>query len=381
SPSSRDLFAIWGEWWHIHACDQSSRPMEARGPRISMRKRTLTAGLAALLLAVGIGNAIAEESAPVTTIASAVYLGDVPTMVAEERGFFADHDIQAEVTHQASGVLSMAKLRAGEADFALMALTPFVIDRLADENPGGPDDPVILASLVHSTGLMQIVARDDSGIRQPADFRGRRIAVERGTNSEFVWWLFEQYHGIARASIELVDLSFAEMSDALMAGRIDAAVLVEPRVSKLTARLNEDSQSGAVRFRVDNIYVSKWILVTTRRTAQERRELCRRMLSAYRKAIEYIDLEADESIAIFNERMGVTEGLLAEHWDALDYQLALDWGLIAALQKQFLWGQTVGYGNAGGSLRILDLIEPGPLREVDPDAVRLPRTEPAKRAP
>ncbi|NEZ03761.1 ABC transporter substrate-binding protein [Wenzhouxiangella sp. XN201] len=337
--------------------------------------------IAPLLALLLVNTLHAQQSRQATHIASAVYLGDVPTIVADEYGLFADQGIQVEVTHHDSGVTSMAKLRAGEADFALMALTPLVLDRLADENPGGPDDPVVLASLVHSMGLLQIVTTSESGIRQPADFRGRRIAVDRGTNSEFVWWLYEQYHGIDRASIELVDLSFADMSDALIAGRIDAAVLVEPRVSTLDARLKEDSRPQAVHFHVNNLYIGKWILVTTRHTVENRPDLSRNMLAAYQAAIDFVDREPNDAIAAFNRRMGVAEGLLAGHWDALDYNLTLDWGLIADFQKQFLWAQAVGYDNAGGPLRILDLIEAGPLRDVRPDAVGIPGTDTQDRTP
>lgn len=316
----------------------------------------------------------AQQPMDAVRIASAVYLGDVPTIVAEERGLFAEQGIQAEVTHHASGVLSMAKLRAGEADFALMALTPMVLDRLADDDSGGPDDPVILASLVHSMGLLQIVTTSDSGIRQPADVRGRRIAVDRGTNSEFVWWLYEQYHGIDRSSIELVDLSFAEMSDALTAGRIDAAVLVEPRVSMLDARLKETSVATAVPHGHD-LYAGKWVLVTSRRIAQDRRVLCRKLLVAYREAIQFVDRQPNESIALFHRRMGLAEGLLGENWSALDYDLTLDWGLIASLQEQFVWARAVGYDNGGGPLRVLDLIDAGPLRDLRPDAVSIPMAD------
>ncbi|RFF27784.1 MULTISPECIES: EAL domain-containing protein [unclassified Wenzhouxiangella] len=56
----------------------------------------------------------AQQPTDAGHIASAVYLEDAPTVVAEERGLFADQGNQAEVTHHASGKLSMAKLRDGE---------------------------------------------------------------------------------------------------------------------------------------------------------------------------------------------------------------------------------------------------------------------------
>lgn len=291
--------------------------------------KTILAALLPTLLTVAAVHA--QQSRETARIATALYLGDVPTIVADERNLFSGQGVDARITRLASGRQSMAKLRAGEADFALMALTPFVLDRLADDDPGEPDDPVILANLVHSTDLLQIVSLESAGIRQAEDLRGHRIAVDRGTNSEFVWWLQEQFHGIERSGIELVDLPFPEMPDALTAGRIDAAVLWEPWVSKLDAQLAAASQPGVVHFHVNNLYAGKWVLVTTRGTADDRRALCRAVLEAYQQAIEFVDRKPQEAIAMFNRRMDLAEGLMDDHWNALDYNLNLDWGLIADL--------------------------------------------------
>ncbi len=309
-------------------------------------------------------------------IAGAFYLGDAPTVVASERGLFAAHGIEAEVSHLASGKLSLAKLRAGEADFALTALTPVVLDRLADADPGGWDDPVILASLAHSGDLLQIITLDRLDIRSVADMRGKRVAIDRGTNAEFVWWLHEQYHGIERAVVELVDLSFPDIPAALVAGRIDAAVLWEPHVSIL-----KDAQPGTRHFHLHNLYAGKWVLVTTRRTAQERRALCRQVLAAYGEAIAFMERRPDEALALFSQRMDVATGVLAAHWNALDYGLHLDWGLIAGLQEQLHWAQAVGYDNGSEPVRVLDLIDAGPLGDLGIGAVSIPAAVPPDRVP
>lgn len=338
--------------------------------------------IAMAALALSAASALhARQSQDPVRIASAMYLGDVPTIVAEELQLFAAQDLDVDVTQLASGQQSLARLRAGKAEFALMALTPMVLDRLNDADPGGADDPVILASLAHASDLIQIVTRDDSGIQQAEDFDGRRVAIDRGTNSEFVWWLYAQFHGLEHASVELVDLPFPEMADALIAGRVDAAVLWEPRVSILDARLGASSNAGLVHIHVGNLYAGKWVLVTTRRTAENRRALCRSVLAAYRESIEFVDQQPQESIVIFNRRMDLADGLLAGHWNALDYELTLDWGLIADLQEQFLWARAVGHGEIDGQLRILEMIEPGPLRDLRPDAARIPKASSTDTAP
>ncbi|MDX1608737.1 MAG: ABC transporter substrate-binding protein [Halofilum sp. (in: g-proteobacteria)] len=333
------------------------------------------AGLAvALTLAVGAARAEPERQ---VRIAGSLYLGDLPTVLADQRGFFAAQRLRAAVEYNLSGKRSLARLRAGETDFALMAPTPVVLDRLADPDPGGPDDPVILASLAHSTELTQIVALGGAGIERPADLRGRRIAINRGTSTEFVWWLFEQYHDIDRLSVELVSMTFPEMPDALIAGRVDAVVLLEPWLARLGDRLDRVAGPPLRRFHVEDLYTGKWILVTTPRIARERRGLCIDVLTAYRQAIEFIESAPAEAITAYNDWAQPAERIRVDPRQTLDYDLNLDWALIAVLQQQFQWARSVGYENVGGPVHVLELVEPGPLHDFRPGAVGIP-VDPAR---
>src|SRR6056297_332127 len=99
-----------------------------------------------------------SDSQRAVRIAGAAYIGDLPTYVAAELGFFARHGLASAVEYSDSGKHNMALLRAGDVDFALMALTPFVLDRLTDPTPGQPDHPVILASLLQSHELTALMA-------------------------------------------------------------------------------------------------------------------------------------------------------------------------------------------------------------------------------
>lgn len=325
--------------------------------------------MATLLFACG--DAAELEAQRAVRIAGAVYLGDLPTVVADQRGFFAAYGLEAEVEFSDSGKRNMARLRAGEVDFALMTLTPFVLDRLADPDPHQPDDPVILANLLHSSELTQILVYSDAGVERPADLDGLRVAFERGTNTEFVWWLFEQFHGIDRASIRPVSIPFSATPEALLSGRLDAAVLPEPWASRVEAQVRRSGKRPLRRFDARNLYSGKWVIVTTRRHVREHRQECRDVLAAYHRAMEFIERKPAVAIAIYQNRAESADHVLARHWDALDYGINLDWTLIAGLQEQFRWARQVGYHNAGGPVRVLDLIEAGPLHEVWPEAVHL----------
>jgi len=337
--------------------------------------------MAAALVLMAISGAAQPQTQRTVRIAGAAYVGDLPTHVADQRGLFAEQGLDAAVDYSPSGKRNMARLRAGETDFALMALTPLVLDRLADSDPGGPDDPVILASLLQSHELTAIVVAPDSGIERPADLGGRRIAFERGTNTEFVWWLFEQFHDLDPGAVEAVSIPFEETPEAVASGRVDAAVLPEPWVSRLDARLEATGRSPVRRFDTRNLYAGRWVLVTTRRHVRQHRGVCHKVLAAYREAIEFIERAPDDAISIYTENTGATDSILAERWEALDYDLNLDWALIASLQEQFRWARDVGVADAGDPLYVLELLAAGPLRELRVDAVKIPESAAQDRTP
>jgi len=327
--------------------------------------------LATLVLAVATPRyAVATDSTQPVRIAGVIYLGDLPTVIADHENLFRQHGLDATVGFNHSGRDNLRRLRAGETDFALMALTPIVLDRLADATPGGPDDPVILASLVHSTRLNAVVARSAAGIETPQDLAGRRIALRKGTNAEFVWWLFAHFHGLAPDAVRLVDRPVQAVVDALGDGEVDAAVLWEPWLSRLLASSEEELRV----FGGSNIYTAKWVLVTTRRSADEHPARARAVLAAYRDAIERIERDPEAAIRTYARRADVDEAILRKNWQALDHELNLQWSVVATLQQQLDWAERSGRHIRAGPVAVLDLIESAPLRAVDPTRVGVPPT-------
>lgn len=320
-----------------------------------------------LVLVAPWAPALSAESDPIR-LHGVTYLGDLPTFIADQRGLFAEHGLSVEVVQTSSGKQNLATLRAGETDFALMALTPLVLDRLAESGPDRPDDPVILGSVVHSTHLNQVITIADNGIRAPADLSGHRLGVMRGTNAEFMWWLFTAYHRIDPSSVELVDLPMDQLPDALVEGRIDAAVMWEPRISQLARR-------PGVRLRQlegNQIYSAKWVLVTTRRTVHEKPRRSRAILAAYRDAIDFIERHPREALQAYADHIGIPLQQLQRNGETILYALSIDWSLAGSLQQQIEWAAHAGYPVNRREPALLSWIESGPLRSLAPPAVGIP---------
>lgn len=301
-------------------------------------------------------------------IAGVTYLGDLPTLIADRRGLFAKAGVAASVTYGISGKTNLERLRAGEVDFALMALTPPVIDLLVDPSPGGGDDPVILASLVHSGLLNKVVTLKSSGLDRAEDLVGRRVGVMRGTNVEVAWWLFSRYHGLGDGAVEVLDLPMDRLGDALLDETVDAAVLWEPWAAGLERR----ALSGTNVLPGSEVYVAKWALVTRRATVVDSPAACAALLRAYRKAIDYIERYPAEALREYSHRVSTDPEVVRRDGGIPFYDLNLDWSLVSSLQQQFAWAREAGYERGARERSVMQLLAPEPLRAFDAAAVAVP---------
>ncbi len=297
-----------------------------------------------------------------------VYLGDVPTLVASEFGFFAEQGLTLDVQYGDSGVSNLRRLRAGETDFALMAVTPLILETIGREAPEGPNDPLILASISHSIGLNFIMARQDGRVRHPADLRDARIALVRGSNAELLLDFFLEYHGIEADAVTLVDLPIGGVFDAVVEETVDAAVLWEPWATRLDDRFDEPQR----RFDVSNVYTARWLLVVRRGVLEQKPETARQVLRAYREAIRFMDTHPEDAIALYARMREVSAEQAQANWHNLIYGLALNWSLITAMEQEAKWSRDAGYAMEGARFQPLRLIAPEPLRSVLPAAVSLP---------
>ena len=326
-----------------------------------------SAAAAAAILLVLAGPAAARE-APVR-LTGVTYLGDVPTVLADRLGLFARRLPGMAVEYGVSGSGNLQRLRAGDTDFALMSLTPLVLDALADRSRGEAGDPVILASLVHSTRLNHVVTLPRSGITDPVTLHDGRIGLMKGTNAEFVWSLFARYHGFDADDARIIDVPAGRLSEALLADEIDAAVLREPWTSRLSERVDGELHllPGA------NAYTAKWVVVARRGYVHEHADRARAVLRAYGESIRRLERRPREAMGLYARHADITVDTLRAHWAALDYGLSLDWSLVATLQQQLDWARRAGHAAAGvPPVEVLSLIADGPLRGVDPAAVGVP---------
>ncbi len=296
------------------------------------------------------------------------YLGDLPTLVAEQNGYFSKHGLEVDVVYDESGRDNLKRLRAGEIDFALMAMTPLVFDALANPERGGPDDPVILANLSHARPVIHVITLDAPVVPPGEALRGRTVGVPFGSNAHYVMSVIASIGGLEDNDYTLVDINPAEMSDALATGRISAVSVWDPWARQIKdrfgERLSEEPDVGH--------YVSRWMLVTRRGTVETEPDRAIAVLNAYRDAVDWIQTNHDAALALHEARWSGAITRVNGIPSALLFDVTLDWSLIATYRQQLLWARRLTNDQGQALPSFMDLVAPAPLTKIAPQAVLIP---------
>ena len=293
------------------------------------------------------------------------YIGDLPTHIIGKQRLLDEFGI--ELSFGTSGAGNLRDLRAGRTDFALMALTPIVIDALSDPDPGRPDDPVILAGISYAQPPISVISTRSPAGTAPTSLHGQRLAVQMGTNAHFIWSLFVRAHGLDPGRIDLVDMPTTEIPGAISDGRIDGGILWEPYASQVLKAFS----GSATAYSTDGLHVSRWLLVGRREVIDAHRNRTAAILRAYLAAVKWLqghprgmdDLVAD----LFPTGAG------SDAYQRVVYQVSLDWSLFRSYREQLAWAAAAFGAEHDRPLpEFADIIAAYPLAAVRPSTMRLP---------
>lgn len=196
------------------------------------RKRALlTAGAALGAIAFG-GRAMAAD-APVR-IAALTIDASAACYYAQEQGFFKNAGIDAEIQGITSGGAIVAAVTSGAIDVGFANL----VSAVAAFSRNLPVTIVAPGSVdVEATPTNALVVAPGSTIRTGSDLNGKTMATSTLRNIvQFAAQLWVDKHGGDSSTIRFVEMPFSAMGDALVAGRIDAAIVAEPFMTEVKGK-------------------------------------------------------------------------------------------------------------------------------------------------
>ena len=245
--------------------------------------------LGVLLLSLSVACAAAAEP---LRIRYAVWVGYGPLFLAQQKGYFAAEKVEVQLIKMEDPKESFLAMGAGRLDGIVST-----IDTMIPHLKTGREFQYVLA-LDDSAGGDGIVARKE--IKSVRDLRGKRVAVQEGSVSQFFLNVLLRDAGLSEKDVQVVNMKPGDAGVAFVAGRVDAAVTWEPWLSNgKTAThghmLVDSSQTPGLITDV---------LIFRRDVIEKRPREIQGVVDAWNKAVAYWERNPAESNEIMARAVG-----------------------------------------------------------------------------
>lgn len=271
--------------------------------------------------------AIPPASAAALKTIKVVYIpiGDsLPLYVAKDHGFFEKRGLDVELKAVPNAGAIITGLVSGSADIGT-SVAPTALQA----QQAGLKFTILAGAVAFPEPKLGvgILARTGSGIHKAQDLVGKSIGV--ATLRSYHWvmtrrWLQES--GVDPNKVKYVEVPFPEQGDALKAGRIDAAVSVDPFYRRIVDRKIGYSFADMMKTVPDGTLIDFYL--STRKWAEANRDAIAKFIDAMAEGQAYIkahDKEVRGSLAKWTK---LPPGI-ADHVTIPEFKLPVNAGQIA----------------------------------------------------
>lgn len=219
-----------------------------------------------------------------------------PLYVAQENGFFAEEGLNVEFYYAAAADI-VKNVAAGNVEFGFPNADAVVAAK-------AQDIPVKVVHTTYQEGLGAIIFGTDSGIKTPADLKGKKVAVTSlGSANYFQLQAAMESEGLSIEDVNVEIVGTGAILTALTEGQVDAIVFSKLR----TIELN-NSGYAASEITCDQFLPSFGnVLVAGDKLVSEDPETVDGFTRALSKGIEYIiDGHVEEAVDMSIEKYAPT---------------------------------------------------------------------------
>ncbi|MFH1958523.1 MAG: ABC transporter substrate-binding protein [bacterium] len=287
-----------------------------------------------------------------------------PVMIAERMGYFKKEGLDVKIIEFPSGKTALkTMLEEGNINMVTAAQGPVMF------NSFKRSDYAIIAAMVSTDKNIKVLVNRDKGIKTPADLKGKKIGLTKGSGGQFFFGMFLTYNDLEPADVEIVDFEATELSRAISDGSVDAICSWEPNIINTQALLGEK----ALLLPSKGIFREDFYFVASRKFIENNPEILKRFLKAIDRAEKYLLKKSKKSIAIVSEWLKSDKESTAAILSVLNFELMLDQTILVTLEDEARWAIREGLTDKKEVPNYLDFIYMDALEDVKPEAVTIIR--------
>lgn len=189
-------------------------------------RRILLAGATALGFALPLSASAETDKIRMGYIAD--YFGASMAAIADEKGLWEKHGLEAKTSVFTNGPIQVQALNAGSLDFAYIGPGALWL-------PASGKAKVIAVNALGYTD--RVIAQP--GIESIADLKGKKVGVPEGTSGDMLLRLALQEAGMSLEDVEVVSMDPSTVVTAFGSGQIDAAGIWYPFVEVIRKRVSD----------------------------------------------------------------------------------------------------------------------------------------------
>lgn len=300
-------------------------------------------------------------SGPVEQITVGAGKSAVLVYIAQDQGFFLENGLEVEIIDFQAGKLAADALLAGDVDIATASRSVLVSQSFEIS------DLLTFGEIAHYQ-IRSLIARQDHGIEQISDLKGKIIGVTKRSGGEFALGKFFIFNDISVDEVEIVDLTPLEIVDALAAGEIDAALTWEPYVYDINQALGDK----AISWPGDD-QDSSFILLSMDEWISDHPSAVERFLQALRQAEDFVAENGDLAQQFMVQHFDFDPTFYAVLWPKYTHAVRLSQSLILAMEDEARWRIESQLTDKNAVPNFLDFIYLDALEALDPSAVTIIR--------
>lgn len=330
-----------------------------------MKRLLLGAVCAVSLTMAAVQNG--AEAADQITVAALTFVSSSPLFIAQERGYYAEEDLEVSFEFFRAAQPVAVAIAAGDADFGVTAFTAGfynlagngslkVIGAQSREEPGF-DFSAYLASN----------AAWEAGLRAPEELPGHNLGItQRGSSFHLMLGLLAEEVGFDVDSVQLTTLeAVPNMISAVSTDQVDAVILP----GWIARRIEGEGNGHVIGWVHDYTPYQLGGLFTSTENVERRRDVVERFVRAYRRgAADYAEAfhgfdaegnrvfgpEAEALIPIIQQYTEATPEAIKASASYIDPEGRLD---VGSIHQQVAWLKSQGL--VGPAVDAADFVELG----------------------